>query len=292
VERATYQAPDVIPILVYSARTEEIAMSMPLHRGYVDGPFGQLHYAEQGAGRAVVLVHMSGFNHQQFARAMPLLADAGLRAVALDLPGYGMSDPPPGPPAVPDYAAAVLALVEALDLESVVLVGSHLGAQVASEATVTRPEAVERLVLVGPMPTTPEDRATHQALIETEKHATIETDGRHLTQMWQLVLEYFTGWTDIDAVQRLVVSQLSAGACNWYGHNAVFTYDHAAALARHRQPCLVLSNTGDVAHGFAVRTREQFPEFAYRELDGGTALIADEQPRAWTDAVIAFARGS
>jgi pimeloyl-ACP methyl ester carboxylesterase len=265
-------------------------MFMPLRRGYVDGPFGQLHYAEQGAGRAIVLVHMSGFNHVQFAKAMPLLADAGFRAVAIDLPGYGMSDPPPGPPAVSDYAAAVLALVEALAIEPVVMVGSHLGAQVASEAAITRPKAVERLVLVGPMPTTREERAAHQALIEAEKNATVEADGRHLSQMWKLVLEYFQGWTDIDAVQRLVVSQLSAGARNWYGHNAVFTYDHAAALARQRQPCLILSNTGDIAHAFSLRTREQFPGFAYQELDGGTALIVDEQPRAWTDAVIEFAR--
>lgn len=267
-------------------------MSLPPRRGYVDGPFGQLHYAEQGAGPAIVLVHMAGFNHVQFAKAMPLLADAGRRAVAIDLPGFGMSDPPPAPPSVADYAAAVLAVVDALGLESVVMVGSHLGAQVASEVAVTRPEAVEKLVLVGPLPTTPEERAANQAQVEAEKNATIDADGRHLVEMWRFVLEFFQGWTDVEAVQRLVVSQLSAGARNWYGHNAVFAYDHAATLARQGQPCLVLSNTGDIAHVFALRAREQFPRFAYRELEGGTALIVDEQPRAWTDAVIAFARGS
>jgi pimeloyl-ACP methyl ester carboxylesterase len=267
-----------------------MVVSKPLRRAYLDGPFGQLHYAEQGAGRPVVLLHMSGFDHTQFARVLPLLADAGLRAIAIDLPGFGTSDPPPAAPSVPDYAAAVLALVDALTLEPAVLVGSHLGAQIATEVAVTRPDAVERLVLVGPMPTTPQDRAANQALIEAEKHATIAPDGRHLTEMWQLVVQYFQGWTEIDAVQRLVVSQLRAGERNWYGHNAVFTYDHAAALERQRQPCLVLSNTGDIAHPFALRTRELFPRFAYRELKGGTALIVDEQPQAWTDAVIAFAR--
>ena len=76
----------------------------------------------------------------------------------------------------------------------------------------------------------------------------------------------------------------------WYGHNAVFSYDHAATLARHRQPCLVLTNTGDIAHPFSQRTHQLFPQFAYQELEGGTGMIVDEQPRAWTDAVIAFAR--
>ncbi|HWI71922.1 MAG TPA: alpha/beta hydrolase [Baekduia sp.] len=263
---------------------------MPLHRGYVDGPFGQVHYAEQGDGPAIVLVHMSGFSHVQYAKAMPLLADEGFRAVAIDLPGFGMSAPTESAASVPEYAAAMLAVVEALALEPATIVGSHLGAQVATEAAVARPDAVGKLVLIGPMPTLPEERESHQALIEAEKHATIEPDGSHLTEMWGLVLQYFKGWSEIDAIQRLVVSQLWAGDRNWYGHNAVFTYDHAATLARQSQPCLVLSNTGDVAHSFSLRTRDQFPQFAYRELEGGTALIVDEQPRAWTDAVVKFAR--
>lgn len=265
-------------------------MSITLRRGYVDGPFGQLHYAAQGIGPAIVLVHMAGFNHLQYAKAMPLLADAGFRAVAIDLPGFGMSDPPPAPPSAPDYAAAVLALVDALDIGPVILVGSHLGAAVASEAAVTRPKAIEKLVLVGPMPTPPEERTAKPTLIEAEKNATIESDGSHLLEMWQLVLPYFKGWTEIDAIQRLVVSQLSAGSRNWYGHNAVFSYDHKASLVRQHQPCLVLTNTGDISHVSSLRTHELFPEFAYRELEGGTALIVDEQPQAWTDAVVAFAR--
>lgn len=263
----------------------------PLRRGYVDGPFGQVHYACQGTGPAIVLVHMSGFNHTQFAKAMPLLADGGFQAIAIDLPGYGMSDPPPSAPSVRDYAETVLALVKALSIGPVSIVGSHLGAQVASEVAVMRPEIVDRLVLVGPMPTTLEERTAHQALIDAEKNATIDADGRHFLEMWRLVLEYFRGWTDIQAVQRLVVSQFSAGTNNWYGHNAVFAYDHADALARQRQPSLILSNTGDVAHPFSLRAREQFPQFTYRELAGGTALIVDEQPQQWSDVVLKFLHG-
>ena len=274
---------------MYLEGEERQSLSSPLRRSYLDGPFGQLHYAEQGTGRPIVLLHMSGFNHVQFAKAMPLLTDAGMHAIAIDLPGFGMSDPPSAAPTVPDYASAVLALIDELGLGPAVLVGSHLGAQIATEVAVTRPDAIDRLVLVGPMPTTPEDRAASQELIEAEKLAKIDPDGRHLTEMWQLVLQYFQGWTEIEAIQRLVVSQLHAAERNWFGHNAVFTYDHAAALERQRQPCLVLSNTGDIAHPFSVRTHQLFPQFAYQELEGGTALVVDEQPEAWTDAVITFA---
>ena len=103
-----------------------------------------------------------------------------------------------------------------------------------------------------------------------------------------MTLDFFAGWSDIEAVQRLITSQLAAGGHNWFGHNAVFTYDHSASLALVNQHTLVLTNTGDIAHHFSVRTRESFPEFAYRELEGGTALIVDEQPEAWTRTVVTF----
>lgn len=267
-------------------------MSHSLRRGYVDGPYGQLHYADQGTGRVVILIHMSGFDHTQFTKAIPILADAGFRAIAIDLPGFGMSDPSPSAPMVSDYALAVSSLVDALDVDSAVMVGSHLGALIASEVAVKYPALVERLVLAGPMPTTLEERTSHGSLIEAEKNAMISTDGSHLMEMWNLVLHYFQGWTDIEAVQRLVISQFSAGSRNWYGHNAVFSYDHASTLAIHKQPCLILNNTGDINHIFSLRTRDKFPEFKYQELKGGTALIVDEQPAEWTNAVIKFARNS
>lgn len=73
-------------------------MSITFRRNYVDGRFGQLHYAEQGRGPAVLLIHMAGFSHMQFGQALPRLAGAGYRAIAVDLPGFGASDTPAAPP--------------------------------------------------------------------------------------------------------------------------------------------------------------------------------------------------
>jgi pimeloyl-ACP methyl ester carboxylesterase len=263
-------------------------MSSSLRRAYVDGRFGQLHYAEQGDGPTVVLVHMAGFNHLQFIKAMPLLAERGYRAIAIDLPGFGASDTPSSPPSVRDYAGAVLDLLDALGVESAAVVGSHLGAQVATEVAVTKHGSVDRVVLVGPLPTNAEERAGGQAQVEAERSARTEPDGRHLTTMWDFTLEFFAGWTDIEAVQRLVTSQLAAGDHNWFGHNAVFSYDHASSLGRLQQPTLILTNTGDVAHMLSARAHQDFPAFGYHELDGGTALIVDEQPEEWTKALAAF----
>jgi pimeloyl-ACP methyl ester carboxylesterase len=59
-----------------------------------------------------------------------LLADppAGLRIIAPDLPGYGWSGPPPHRWAKDDVASDVLALISALDIDRMLLVGHDWGA--------------------------------------------------------------------------------------------------------------------------------------------------------------------
>jgi pimeloyl-ACP methyl ester carboxylesterase len=61
----------------------------------------RIAYDEMGQGMPVVLCH--GFPELAFSwhRVMPLLADAGYRAIAVDQRGYGATERPPG---TEDYA--------------------------------------------------------------------------------------------------------------------------------------------------------------------------------------------
>ncbi len=65
----------------------------------------------------------------------PLLAHMGTDRLALapDTPGYGLSDPPPAPLSIPDYAAALGDAVDALDLGEIDLMGAHTGSRIAVE---------------------------------------------------------------------------------------------------------------------------------------------------------------
>jgi len=86
--------------------------------------------AETGSGPAVLLVHgWTGFKESW--GAMPTaLAAAGLRAVAVDLPGWGASPEPPGFTHTPEaYAAALRPLVERL--APAALVAHSMGVQPA-----------------------------------------------------------------------------------------------------------------------------------------------------------------
>ena len=46
-------------------------MMLGIHRGYVDVPWGQLHYAALGQGRAVVLIHQTPRSWDEFRDVLP-----------------------------------------------------------------------------------------------------------------------------------------------------------------------------------------------------------------------------
>ncbi|MBW8091410.1 alpha/beta fold hydrolase [Streptomyces hygroscopicus] len=105
---------------------------------------------EAGRGRPVVLLHARPTDRTMWSAHLPLLAEAGVRAIALDLPGHGDA-------LVPDRRTVapwqdVLDTLDHLGAERFVLAGNSLGALVALQATVTAPERVEGLVLVGYRP--------------------------------------------------------------------------------------------------------------------------------------------
>jgi pimeloyl-ACP methyl ester carboxylesterase len=110
-----------------------------------------LPYDEAGHGRPVVLLHARPADRTMWAVHLPLLAAAGVRAVALDLPGHGEAAvPTDGRLSAP--WSDVLETLDRLGQERFVLAGNSLGALVALQAAVTAPERVEGLVLIGYRP--------------------------------------------------------------------------------------------------------------------------------------------
>jgi pimeloyl-ACP methyl ester carboxylesterase len=110
-----------------------------------------VHYRRSEGGSAVPLVHIHGFAISG-AYLMPtarLLAGRWVNVVP-DLPGYGLSERRDHVLDIPDLAGAVLALLDAMDMEQAVLVGNSMGCPVSLEVAHRAPERVNRLVLVSP----------------------------------------------------------------------------------------------------------------------------------------------
>lgn len=97
----------------------------------------------------VVLVHGIGVSHRYFGPLAAHLAHTGRGVLAPDLPGFGGSPRPREPLAIEEHARV---LAELLDpSRAVVVLGHSMGAQVATELTVARPDLVRGLVLLGPV---------------------------------------------------------------------------------------------------------------------------------------------
>lgn len=112
-------------------------------------PGVRMAYVDEGEGRPVLLLHGNptwGFLYRKFVR--PLLAD-GCRVVIPDHIGFGRSDKPTDPER---YRLArriddLVALVEALDLHGLVLLGQDWGGPIGFGMAVRLPERIAGLVV-------------------------------------------------------------------------------------------------------------------------------------------------
>jgi pimeloyl-ACP methyl ester carboxylesterase len=104
-----------------------------------------------GAGPDVVCLHGLGATKASFFDTAGALTRAGYRVHALDLPGFGSSSKPlAGPYSARWFAEAVVAVMDALDVERAHIVGNSMGGRVALEVGLRAPERVTALALLCP----------------------------------------------------------------------------------------------------------------------------------------------
>jgi pimeloyl-ACP methyl ester carboxylesterase len=96
----------------------------------------------------VLALHGWARTHRDFDALIAPAGEEPLAALALDLPGFGASPPPPEPWGAASYAEAVGAALG--DMGSpVVVLGHSFGGKVALHLAVQRPDIVSALVLTG-----------------------------------------------------------------------------------------------------------------------------------------------
>lgn len=261
---------------------------MNIIKGYADGPFGQLHYQSCGAGLPVIMVHQSPDSMVQFDPVMQPLAAAGIHAIAVDIPGCGMSTVPDHPPTIAEYSEMVPALMDHFGFEKASVLGHHTGAIIVTEAALKYADRIEKLILNGPLPLTDDERAYFKSSLAVEKEWAPRWDGSHLTEQWEFRRNIHAEWNDLAAFHTHFIHGQLAGGTVWYAHEAVMNYHHEEAIPKIQHSTLVLANSGDAIFPQSQRAREMRPDFSYVELPGGTIDVIDEQPDAWAAAVAEF----
>ncbi len=121
-----------------------------IRRGYFPTGLGQIHYRESGFGAPLVLLHPASRSSLVFSRLLDALAvQRGLRAIALDLPGFGMSDDLPPHTSVGRLATMVAQVIASLGTARAHVFGLHTGNKVAAALAAVHPDRVDRLVMAG-----------------------------------------------------------------------------------------------------------------------------------------------
>ena len=116
------------------------------------GPIAWREHGPADAEAVVVLLHGLGGTRTAWQPQLRALGQAGWRAVAWDMPGYGESPAPAGRLGFPLLADAVVMLLDELGVERADLVGLSMGGMIALHAAHRTPERVRTLSLVDTSP--------------------------------------------------------------------------------------------------------------------------------------------
>jgi pimeloyl-ACP methyl ester carboxylesterase len=127
-------------------------------------------YREDGPPDAPPVVVLHGWGASIAAVAS---IQAGLRqthrTIALDLPGFGASDPPPTAWGAEEYAAHLRAFLRQRGISRASFIGHSHGGRVAIVLAATRPEMVDKLVLVDSAGLRPKRSAGYYARVYSYK---------------------------------------------------------------------------------------------------------------------------
>jgi pimeloyl-ACP methyl ester carboxylesterase len=121
-----------------------------IRRAFADLSNRQVHFRHSGAGETpLVMLHASPGSSKQLEPLIAALAETR-RVIAPDTPGNGDSTPlAVDTPQIHDYAAAMVAFLDAQGFGQVDLYGSHTGASIATELAILAPDRIRKIILDG-----------------------------------------------------------------------------------------------------------------------------------------------
>ena len=255
---------------------------------------GTLSFLEAGAARdpAIVLLHGLGSRAESWRDLLADLPARGLRVIAWDQPGYGLSDAlPMAGPSPADYADALRALADALDLRRFFLVGHSLGALIAGVFAAGPSGArVEKLVLASPTPgfASAEPEALRVKIEQRIEDMTRLGPARLAEQRARHLL---SPGASPEAIERVRVAMASLNPGAYIQAVRMLAQGDLQALApRISRPTLVTSGTSDLITPEAScrRIAAALPRGEYVPLPGLGHASYVEDPGAFESALIPF----
>jgi 3-oxoadipate enol-lactonase len=260
--------------------------------GYVDVAGARLYYEEAGEGSPLVMIHGGMLDRRMWDGQFEAFARSH-RAIRYDVRAHGLSRADSVPFTDHDDLRR---LMDSLHVSQAVIMGLSMGGQIALDFTLTNPERVRGLVLVGPgMPGWDFDSDEFATYIE-EMTAAIETED------FATVIEVFTQWLcdgphrepgQVDSVVRRRVLDMVAGSGQrWDLMNMVSGLDPPTVerLDEIRVPTLAVVGSIDLAvvREIADHIVERIPGAQRVVIPDVAHMVNMEQPEVFNDVVAEF----
>ena len=295
--------PLIVPILPVPDTVSEAQLA-DSDSQFVEVNGVRVHYKSSGAvddRPAFVLIHGFGSSTYTWHEVMIELGELG-RVIAFDLPAFGLTERPlpaewDSNPYTPQAQVELtLGLLDALEVDEVVLIGHSSGGIVATQVALAQPERVAGLVLVD-APVLAEGRNAPRFLLRLPQ----------VNRLGPIFMRQFAGqpgtdfltnaWSDPDSLdeETLKAYRKPLQANNW--DRALWEYakvNGAAGLEsdlpRLTLPTLVVTGADDavVPPEQSERLAETLPDATFETFDACGHVPQEECPAPFTDAVKAW----
>ncbi|SER80773.1 alpha/beta fold hydrolase [Sphingobium sp. YR768] len=246
-----------------------------IDRAYLPSRYGLLHYrivrpAVPGDLPPLLCMHQTPGNGGDWAPVMPALGKRRI-VIAVDTPGYGMSDPPPAPVTIEDFAEVMAAFLSDLAKAGIVgegpvdLLGYHTGSLIATQLACAFPDLIRRVAMFGLAAYPPDMRATKLARLR-EHFPVPQRNLDHVEKLWAIMLELSDPRMSAEQMHVAMAECLRLGTRMPWAYEAVYRYDFLEAMTRVVQPALILNPqddlwdvTRDTSDGFPQGRRHDMP---------------------------------
>jgi pimeloyl-ACP methyl ester carboxylesterase len=247
-----------------------------------------IHCETTGAGEPLLFIHGLGSCGEDWQPQVDHFRSR-YQVITLDLRGHGRSSKPRGPYGMEVFAGDIAALLRALQVGPVHVVGISLGGMVAFQLAVDAPELVRSLTIVNSGPAVPSDTFKQRMPLYV-RLVYLRLLG--LRRMATMISKRLFPKPDQTALQRAFVERLAGNDKHCYRASlkAIFAgWSVADRLGEIRCPVLVLTADQDYAPvALKQAYADRLPDARLVVIPDSRHALPMEKPREFNDALEQF----
>jgi len=255
-------------------------------KAYCTTAFGDVHYWHVGSGPVLLMLHQASQSSAEFAAIAPMLADH-YTVLTLDYPGHGQSDDPAHELRVPDFSAAVIAVLNALAIDRAHVCGHHSGGFLAIDLAVNHKDRIGEVILSGVGIRTEENV---RAVLERPmtRDLPVDADGEFLARSWDVYRQLSSPGVSAETTFNWFIVGLEARRRPFDAHFAVLRWDRDPVLQQLRKRTLLICGEFDSFAEAPEELLDVVPDSRFVRIPGGGAFLFYEKPAECAQAILEF----